>query len=133
MHSFEVHSKESTCRKRGCLGWTKSNSGSTHILAVCFQNFVGHVTSDINGQYKVPLQYYWRIWIGNRLITKHDPLIPKILTDVSDISSMSGNDSFRHFCVKFIVTMGCMVDNQGLQLDTVIPQTLGRYRLDILY
>ena len=45
---------------------------------------------------------------------KHDPLIPRILTDISDISILSGNASLGHFSVKFIVNMGCIGENQGL-------------------
>ena len=64
------------------------------------------------------------------MITKHGPLIPRILSDVSDMSRLSGHASIRHFAVKFIVTMGFMGANQGLQLNTVIPQTLEQTCLD---
>ena len=107
-----------------------SKQFSTHILAVCFQNFVGHGTYDINGRSKEPSQYYWKIWIVIRLITKHDPLIPIILADVADVIIMSVHASLGNFAIKSIVTMDCMGSNQGLQLNTVIPQTLGRSRID---
>ena len=63
---------------------------------------------------------------------KHEPLIPRILTDVADISSLSGHASLVHFAVKFIVTMGCMVENKGLQRNKVISQTIGLSHLDQL-
>ena len=72
------------------------------------------------------------IWIGNRLIMKHDSLIPIILVDVADIIHLSVYENLRHFAVKFVATIGCTGVNRGLQLNTVIPQTLGRTRLDKL-
>ena len=64
------------------------------------------------------------------LITKDDPLIPRILTYVAYISCLSSHASRKHFAVKFIVTMVCTGDNQGLQLNIVIPQMIGKTRLE---
>ena len=102
------------------------------MLAVCFQKIVGHGTSNVNGRSKVPSQYYLRIWICNKLITEHNPLIPRILTGVADISRLYGHTSLRNVSVNLIVTMGCMGANKGLELNTVISQTLQRTRLDKL-
>ena len=66
-------------------------------------------------------------------ITKHKPLIAGILIDVSDISRLSSHSSLRKFAVKFIATMGFVGANQGLQLNTVVPQRLMQTRIDQLY
>ena len=66
------------------------------------------------------------------MITEYDPLILRTLADIDDISRLSGHAITRHFAVNSIVNMGFMGSNQGLQLNTMIPQTLGRTHSDQL-
>jgi hypothetical protein len=59
------------------------------------------------------------------LISKHNPVVPAKLSNVTDVGGIPSHNCLRHLASGHIDVIACARADICLKLKTVVPQTLG--------